>query len=128
MKEKLYALIANKLIAIENCRKSGNLEWKDRHAEAIEQLVKQHLPSGSGFDSGTKLDWDKSTPERLVFEAPFHHMDGHGFYSGWSEHEVIVKASLAFGFELRITGRDRNDIKDYMHEVFHAALSEEVEG
>lgn len=102
-------------------------EWCDRHAEKIESICKNQLPHGSGFDSGTKFDFDASKPDRLVFHADFHHMDDGGYYCGWSEHQVIVTPSLAFGFNIRITGVNRRDIKEYIAETFNYALSCEVQ-
>ena len=118
----LYRAIAEKLQAIENCRKSGNLEWEARHGDAIEELVNSHMPSGSGFDNGTTLDTSASTPDKLVFQTAFHHMDENGMYAGWTDHSVTIKASLASGFDMRIGGRDRNGIKDYIAECFSQAL------
>jgi len=54
-------------------------------------------------------------------------MNEHGFYDGWTEHRITVKPSLAFGFELTISGRDRNEIKDYLSDVFYLWLREETE-
>lgn len=102
-------------------------EWRDKHEETIEYLVKRFMPSGSGFDSGTKIDLDRSTKDKLVFTTSYHHMSEHGYYDGWTEHSVIVTPSLAFGFIMRITGRNRNDIKDYMYESFYTALNEDCE-
>ena len=84
------------------------------------------LPSGSGWDCGTKLDYEKSNPDKLVFYGSYHHMNENGMYDGWTEHTIIVTPSLAFGFDVKITGRDRNDIKDYLGEMFQHALSEPV--
>ena len=83
------------------------------------------MPSGSGVDSGTKL-LDNSTPDRLVFQADFHHMDENGFYDGWTEHQIIVTPSLAYGFNVRITGRNRNEIKDYLADLFNHIFNMEV--
>jgi hypothetical protein len=123
---KLYQRIASTLCAIENCEKSGNTEWFARHRDAIETLCKAHLPHGSGFDSGCTLQ-DQSTPNRLIFSADFHHMDENGYYAGWGEYRVIVSADLAFGFKIRVTGRDRNMIKDYIADTFHYVMSINVE-
>lgn len=125
---KLYQHIASRLAAIENCRKHGNSEWIDRHTEWIEDILKEKLPSGSGFDSGTLLNWERSTPNKLIFLTSFHHMDEHGGYDGWTEHEVIVTPDLASGFNLRVTGRDRNGIKDYIGDIFADTLSAECVG
>mgnify|MGYP000897664318 FL=1 len=116
---KFYSAIASAFAARANCERSGNSEWFERHTERIRVLVREHAVSGSGFDSGTSFSFDASLPDRLVFVVEFHHMSEHGYYDGWTSHFVIVTPSLAHGFNLRITGRDRNDIKDYIGEVFH---------
>ena len=120
---KVYERIASLLTAIANCENSGNMEWKERHETALDSIIRNG-PSGSGFDNGTKLD-DESTSERLVFSTAFHHMDEHGCYDGWTDHSVIVKASLAFGIRIIVTGRNRRGIKEYIGEVFHYWLNGE---
>lgn len=124
---KLYQILASCLNAIENCRESGNDEWLRQHTETIESLVSNYMPSGSGFDNGTKLDFDASKGgEKLVFSTSYHHMDD-GMYDGWTEHTVTVRPSLIFDFDMKISGRDRNEIKDYMAETFNYALSQTFE-
>lgn len=127
MEQPLYRQIASLLLAIENCERAGNAEWKARHGETIRALVREHMPSGSGFDNGTTLEFERSRPDRLVFLTAFHHMDEVGGYAGWSDHTVIVTPSLAFPFDLRATGRDRNGIKDYIAETFKIALQTVVD-
>lgn len=111
---------------MNNCVKSNNQHWETVHGFVLQRLL-DLLPSGSGIDSGTKLLEDKSSTDKLVFQADFHHMDEHGYYDGWTEHQVIVKPSLQFGITIRITGRDRNQIKDYLLDLFHECLQEEVD-
>ena len=123
---KLYRKLASLVQAHINCEISGNKEWFEKHEARIEELVKNYMPSGSGFDCGTKIDLDKSTPEKLVFYTDFHHMNEVGYYDGWTEHRITVRPSLAFGFTLTISGKNRNEIKDYIHQVFDCALDEEV--
>ena len=53
-------------------------------------------------------------------------MDAGGGYDGWTEHSVIVTPDLATGFDLKVTGRDKRDIKEYLGELFYAALCEEI--
>jgi hypothetical protein len=122
---KLYQRLAGLLQARENCEKSHNTEWYARHAERAETLVKEHMPSGGGFDSGTTLDFGDSTPEKLVFHTSYHHMTDGG-YDGWTNHDVTVRPSLAFGCLVTIGGHNRNDIKDYIGDCFAEALSLEV--
>ena len=119
---KLYQQLSTLVVAIKNCEETGNQEWEQRHMERAVKIVEDHLPHGSGFDAGTYLDFERSNEDRLIFTTSYHHMDEGGHYDGWSEHEVWVRPHLAFGFTLRITGRDRNDIKDYIGECFHHAL------
>jgi len=120
-KKPLYVVIARLLMVHQNCVNAGNLEWMERHEARIASLVKEHMPSGSGFDQGTTLD-ESSTPERLRFNTSFHHMDDSGGYCGWTEHVVSVRASIPFGIVLHISGRNVRDVKEYMHAVFRTAL------
>lgn len=116
--------LAARVQARLTCKDRGNQEWFDRHTDVILDLVKSRMPSGAGFDAGTKIDLQRSTPDRLVFTTSFHHMDQYGSYNGWTEHTVTVRASLVSGIALTISGRNRNDIKDLIHEAFDSALQE----
>ena len=49
-------------------------------------------------------------------------MDEHGSYDEWTDHTVIVTASLIHGLNIKITGRNRNDIKEYLRDVFYDFL------
>ena len=102
-------------------------DMADTHETTIERLVKDFMPSGSGFDSGTKLDLDASHADKLVFTTSYHHMDESGSYDGWTEHTVTVTPSLAHAFNIRISGRNRSDIKDYIHQAFSDALRDDCE-
>ncbi|HEY5606263.1 MAG TPA: hypothetical protein VIL45_07070 [Thermoplasmata archaeon] len=125
--EPCYVRLAQLVQQRDNCIKSGNQLWLERCEERIPAIVEAFLPSGSGFDSGTRLDLDRSTADKLVFSTSFHHMNDGGMYDGWTEHEVIVTPSLAGEFNLRITGRNRNDIKDYMGELFDHSLRDLID-
>lgn len=122
--DKLYVRLAQLVGAYKRCTSSGN-DWAEKHETKILKLVKDHLPSGSGFDSGTDIDLAASSEEKLVFHTHYHHMNDGGMYDGWTDHTVVVKPSLAYGLAMRITGRDRNQIKDYIYECFDHSLREE---
>jgi hypothetical protein len=117
--------IASSVQARLNCLESKNEEWEIRHESAISELVMGYMPSGSGIDCGTKIDLERSTGDRLVFHAGFHHMNESGMYDGWTEHIITVRPAFS-GFDIRISGRNRNDIKEYLNEVYSSALSETV--
>jgi len=131
MARKRYQVIATAVQARINCGRPNtagtiNQEWFDRWTKTIEEETAE-LPSGSGIDSAPKFDFDASTPEKLVFNFGYHHMNESGMYDGWTDHSLIVTPSLQFGFHLRITGKDRNQVKDYLYETFQYALSEDVD-
>lgn len=115
--------IAQTIDARRNCIKSGNSVWLARHTAFLQQLEKE-LPSGSGIDSGTTIDLDASTGERVVLRTAFHHMNDGGMYDGWTEHRVVVRASLYAGLVVDIGGRNRNGIKEYLSELFFFDLME----
>lgn len=127
MKTSVIKAIASTLDAYLRCKETKNNEWKYKHETTLHTLCRLHLPRGSGFDAGTSIDLFVSKPGRLVFHTSFHHMDEHGGYDGWTDHTVVVKPSLVHVCDLRVTGRDRNDIKQYIGETVYAALMEEIE-
>ena len=114
---------ASALQARMNCAESGNSVWLGNHTRVLERLAREHMPSGSGVDNGTRFNVEESRPDRLVFEFGYHHMDSAGCYDGWTQHKAIVRPSLVHGFTLQITGRDKRDVKDYLGDLFHDALS-----
>lgn len=130
MKAAFFSAVATALQAMRNCEKCrdsdtaappaiahfGGMvrEW----ADYLNDIVRKHAPDGSGFDHGTTLDMDRSTPDRLVFVTAFHHMNDGGFYDGWTDHTVTVTPSFIGGYDIRISGRDRNGIKDFIAEAF----------
>ena len=124
---KRYQVIASAVQARANCAKTldTHQEWFDRWTETIENETR-NLPSGSGIDAGVKFDFDKSTAGKLVFHFGFHHRDAGGYYDGWNDYTLTVTPSPQFGFHAKITGVNRNDIKDYLYEIFQYALAEEV--
>lgn len=97
------------------------------HAERRIDEIMDNAPSGSGFDAGTKYRLHNSKPNRLEFHVGYHHMNENGFYTGWTYHKITVKPSLIHGFDLKVYGRNVNNIKEYVEDVFHEWLNSEVE-
>jgi|ERR1700688_773043 len=127
MARYLYSELASTVDAMHTCERKPEQygEWAAKHEETISKLVHEHMPNGSGFDCGTQMDCEQSHGEKLVFTTSFHHMNSDGYYDGWTEHTIVVTPSFS-GFNLRISGRDRNDIKDYIHDVFSQTLKTEL--
>lgn len=97
-------------------------------------LLKQYLPGGADFDNGescdvfdkgTTLNVDKSTPQKLVFNTAFHHMNERGHYTKRTEHTVTVRPAFQ-GLDIRVSGRNHNDIKEYIEGCFDYCLEETV--
>lgn len=97
-----------------------NPGYNGQWVELIEDELKK-LPHGSGIDSGVKFDWDRSTPEKLYFLLSFHHE--YDSYDRWTDHEIIITPSLQFGYRIKITGINRNDIKEYLYDTFYSIFT-----
>jgi len=127
MNNKLYKHFSGTLQAYQNCIKTGNKIWEDRHEEKLNQLVKNEMPSGSGIDCGMELDFEKSNPNKLVFNFSYHFMDENGMYDGWIDYKLVVIPDLYNDFYLNIIGRNKQEIKDYLYEIFDYALRQEID-
>lgn len=121
---KMFQALANVAISLNN--PSLTASALDYQTQRLDQLVKL-LPSGAGFDAGTEFVTVCSGSKRLHFKTAFHHMDEHGGYTGWSEHEVIVTPCLDHtGIEIRVTGKNVNNIKEFILDTFYNALQEDA--
>jgi hypothetical protein len=120
----VYKKIAQALTVI------NNPDAMDKYIEQeylnLEWIQENVLPSGSGFDSGCKIDHIKSTPNKIVIRCDYHHMNENGYYDGWTYHEVIIKPCLAYDHDMKITGRDKRDIKNYILDVIYEAIEGKI--
>ena len=124
----LYRELARIFQAYGNCRDMDEIsEWEGKHCSAIDTLCERFLPSGSGFDHGTKFDFVASKPNRLVLLFVYHHMNELGCYCGWTEHTCIVCPDLMCEFCINITGSNRNGVKDFFYDVFNGELAQMVQ-
>lgn len=123
--------LAARAMQLRNCKESlDNGRWTRKHyddvtnaaKDAISQVCGAVLPSGSGFDNGTRFETELSTGSKLVFNTGYHHMTETGFYDGWTEHGITVRPCFVYGFDMRISGRNRNDVKDTIENVMCEAL------
>ncbi len=109
---------------IDNCTESGNTEWLERSRAKLKQLARDFLPSGSGIDTGTFVR--EISDDKIVMECGFHHMTDNG-YDGWTEHRITARRGFYLGITIQVSGRDRNEVKDHLAEVYQYALSRTVE-
>jgi hypothetical protein len=87
--------------------------------------IQAALPSGSGVDSGTSIV--KADERQIVLSCGFHHMED-GYYVGWTHHTIYVRYSMLLDtLVISMTGRNRDGIKDYLCDLYHAALTAEFD-
>lgn len=125
----LYEVIASLWNQINNLTLKGSSEQKEdflgQAKNRLAQIVDDFMPSGSGIDNGTKFIQDESHATKLVFNTEYHHMNENGFYDGWTSHKVKIIPTF-YGIDVRVTGRDRNQIKDYLGDTFDYALGQMI--
>ena len=126
MKTKVIARVYRLIQAKNSCIISKNFEWVEKHKNVLSEIAEKYLPHGSGINSGCKIDLQKSNENKIVITFGFHHMDKNGFYCGWTSHKLICRPSFD-GIDLKITGRDKNGIKEYLYEIFDYSLNNEIE-
>ena len=128
---KLYQELAQQLARHAALVKNENGWYSPEQAAKVKvdinNFVRNQFPCGSGFDMGTKLDWDASRENRIVLATEFHHMNEGGYYTHWTAHEVIITPDLAYGYNIRVTGRNDNAIKEYIIDVFGETIARDVE-
>lgn len=122
----MYQFIAHTLCRVQNIAKGGDPKRADGIFNDLGLWVKRNGPSGSGIDMGTAIS-ETSTPAKIVLGTHFHHMDEHGGYDGWTEHKVTVQASMLFDIDISVGGRNRNDIKEHLHQVYSQWLTSSVD-
>lgn len=120
----IYTIIAR---ALDTSLMTSDEMVRDQREAFINCVVEKVFPHGSGFDAGTQFNWKKSTPNKLVFDTSFHHMNDCGYYDGWTVHQVIITPSLSHGYDMCITGKNKRDIKDYIGDMFGSFHSWERE-
>ncbi len=124
-KQPLYRHIASSVDARHRCERNGMTDARLMHESALNFMADECLPSGAGVDNGTGIEWDASTGEKLVLRVSYHHMHSNGFYDGWADYPITVRPSLIHGLDLKIGGRDRNDVKEYLADLYRDALQKE---
>lgn len=123
---KLASLASTIVMACEayrNCSANSDHPWGPRWASLLDAIEADLLPSGGGFDNGTKIDREATNAKRISLRIAFHHMDESGGYDGWTRHYVTINPTFR-GCEVRVSGSNRNEIRDYISEVVSSLFSE----
>lgn len=112
MKKINVYLLSNAIAAIKQVKE----DYRQPHEDLLQELL-ELLPHGSGIDTGIKLNEYETKKDKIYFDLSFHHMDENGYYDGWTDHNLIITPSLSDGYNIRITGRNRNNIKEYLYDT-----------
>jgi hypothetical protein len=128
MKRKLYQLMASTIDARLTCIVKNSTEWIDNHTDTLNKLLDK-LPSGSGLDNEWHYDIKHSTGNKILLSSSFHTMNEDGYYDGWIDFKIRIEASLINEIKLSITGNfgKYQDIRDYLYDILHYALTSEIE-
>ena len=121
VKYTVIAEIAGAVDAIHRLKAMGRTKTKSDWQEFLRWIEVQHLPRGAGIDNGTTIDWEASTRTKVIIYTAYHHMNDAGYYDGWTGHTVTVKPAFN-GVEISVKGPNRDDINDYLAEIFEEAL------
>lgn len=97
----------------------------------LDRFMYNYAPSGAGINRGTKINWEASgnpaQPGRaVVLDVSFDHMNEHGYYTRETDHQIKIRPVLLYGpFDLQVTGRNYNGIKEYLADVYYLWLRQE---
>ena len=110
-----------------NCIRSNNTLWQEKHIEKTEALLLEALPHGSGIDCDWHFDFSKE--KQIVCSNSYHRMNDVGYYCGYIDFSIIIKADHRdiFGkLDFRITGNfgKNQDIKDYLEDTIAYCLDD----
>jgi len=77
---------------------------------------------------GTKILLDQCTKRKLIFFTNFHHIDENGYYVKAVDiaHKITVTPEFG-GFDITVSGNDKNGIKDYIGDAFYEWLSSDLQ-
>jgi len=111
--------LLNDLVKIYHNKQAKDIE-KYASELAIKNLLND-LPSGSGLDNGVCFKLHLSQPNKLIFTFGFHFLNENGYYAGWEQYRLTCTPTFDSyrNFKILITGKNRNQIKDYLYDLFY---------
>lgn len=89
-----------------------------RGRDALDE-INVRLPRGSGLDARVEVDEQKSSPSKIIIYLEYHHLNEGGYYDGWTRHKVTVIPCFINGYEMKVSGPNRNEIKTYLYDLFN---------
>ena len=125
---KVYKALAQLVAARQNCIERGNDECREKHEARIERIINE-FPHGAGIDGETAIYYHRSRKDRVVIRSSFHCLNDNGLYTHWIDFQLIITPSLANDFDLRVLGifGERQDLREYLRQLFYQALSKDTD-
>ena len=112
---KLYQKIAR--VASQ---KYAMLKWEEF------VMLQKLLPIGNGIEKECVISL-KSTKKRIVIDTAYWHPNDNYETGLWTDHQVVITPSFEGEINIRVTGKNVDNIKEYINEVFRKALMKEYE-
>jgi hypothetical protein len=91
---------------------------------AMRDHLPKLLPSGSGFDAGCTIDWEKSGKDSVIVQFSYHRLNENGYYDGWIDCCAGIKPDF-WGISVELYCPDE-DLADYIHDTLAQSLTELV--
>lgn len=107
--------LARSYLSLTHTKESGRYApevvncWEDFH-----NAVKDTIPTGSGIT----LNSVSCTEEKIFLNVSYQHYTEHGFADGTTDHTIKITPNFVFGVYTSVRGRDRNQIKPLLEDVF----------
>ncbi len=120
--------LASAIGAHNRCVESKNGQWEDHWFEVITNIINNHLPNGSGFDSGCQIELEQQKHNKLIIHSSYHAMNEHGMYDGWYNFRVVIVPDFT-DFDFKVIGNFGKYAynKEYIEDTFYHCLSEIIE-
>ena len=126
---KLINMIASLLTEAWRADPSGDV-FSNRE-DLLDEIEREYLPSGSGFDSGCKIVREYALGLKEVrINFSYHVMHSDGYYTRWIHSAAIVTPTFdSSGLTIRLVhlaSFKKDLVDDYVYDSIYQALSAEV--
>jgi hypothetical protein len=124
---KVYQEIATSLLSMNLAfyKPKFKEEIETEEYDKILDIMKNHMPVKLQFGK-TFFDFERSTPEKLVFHMNYHHVDNHAVFNGWTMHTIIITPSLTSEIDIKVAGKDRDQCNGHIMDVFANCLTDDI--
>ena len=112
------------------------IEAYNTHYKTLQDIHKDYLPSGSGFDG--QITIEDANDKKLTIKFDWHLMTDDGYYDGWLDLLLIVTPNLANDFDMKIkwytngnekrkVGRYKPVIEEFLYDEWYYILTQEID-